>query len=203
MSKKLTRGFYLSEDVVDMSRALLGKVLVTKLNGIITSGIIVDTEAYQGSTDRASHAYGNKRTIRTETMYMLGGHAYVYLCYGSHHLFNVITAPKDVPHGIMIRAIEPCEGIPLMLKRRKLNKLNYFLTSGPGNLTQALGINLQHDKIDLCGNEIWIEDRGINICSSEIEATTRVGVEYAGKHAKLPWRFKLKHNSWVSRAKGK
>lgn len=201
MSKRLTRNFYLSEDVIAISRDLLGKVLVTKLNGFITSGIIVDTEAYQGPTDRASHAYGNRRTIRTETMYMHGGHAYVYLCYGIHCLFNVITAPKDIPHGVMIRAIEPCDGIPMMLKRRKLSKLSYLLTSGPGSLTKALGINLQHDKIDLCGNEIWIENRGINICSSEIEATTRVGIEYAGKHAKLPWRFKIKNNPWVSMAK--
>jgi DNA-3-methyladenine glycosylase len=202
MNKRLPREFYLSQDVLAISKALLGKFLVTKLtHNVITSGMIVDTEAYHGSEDKASHAYKNKRSIRTETMYMEGGYAYVYICYGIHHLLNIVTADKDIPHGVMVRAIEPCDGIQIMLKRRETNVLNSRLTSGPGTLTQALGITINHNKIDLCGNKIWIEDRGIKIHPDNIEACSRVGVSYAGKYAKLPWRFKIKNNPWVSAAK--
>jgi DNA-3-methyladenine glycosylase len=202
MKKKLSRNFYTNQDVLAISKALLGKFLVTKLNAnTITAGMIVETEAYRGSEDKASHAYGNKRTTRTETMYMSGGHAYVYLCYGMHHLFNIVTAIKDLPHAVLIRAIEPIDGIDLMLKRRKLATLSPKLTAGPGSLTKALGITTLHDTVDLCGEKIWIEDRNIQIKASNIVPGPRVGVAYAQEHAQLPWRFKIKDNPWVSPAK--
>lgn len=202
MKKKLPRNFYTNQDVLAISKALLGKFLVTKLNAnTITAGMIVETEAYRGSEDKASHAYGNKRSTRTETMYMCGGHAYVYLCYGMHHLFNIVTAIKDLPHAVLIRAIEPIDGIDLMLKRRKLATLSPKLTAGPGSLTKALGITTLHDTVDLCGEKIWIEDRNIQIKASNIVPGPRVGVAYAQEHAQLPWRFKIKDNPWVSPAK--
>lgn len=202
MTKKLPRDFYTDQDVLAISKALLGKFLVTRLNSnSITAGMIVETEAYRGPEDKASHAYGNKRSARTETMYMHGGHAYVYLCYGMHHLFNVVTAIKDLPHAVLIRAIEPIDGIALMLKRRKLTTLSPKLTAGPGSLTKALGITTLHDKMDLRGEKIWIEDRNVQIKMADIIAGPRVGVAYAKEHAQLPWRFKLKDNQWVSVAK--
>lgn len=201
MHKKLSRDFYLSQDTLAIAKALLGKFLVTKLQpNVITSGMIVDVEVYQGIDDKASHAYGNRCTNRTKTMYMKGGHAYVYLCYGMHHIFNAVTAHENVPNAVMFRAIEPCAGIQLMLKRRKLKEPIPKFTSGPGTLTKALGITVKHDKIDLCGNKVWIEDRSIKINPKDIEAVPRVGVAYAKEHAKLPWRFKIKNNLWVSAA---
>jgi DNA-3-methyladenine glycosylase len=193
MLKKLPRKFYINQDVFSISKSLLGKFLVTKINSkTITSGMIVEVEAYRGPEDKASHAYANKRSARTETMYMNGGHAYIYLCYGMHHLFNVVTAIEGVPHAVLIRAIEPHDGIDFMLKRYQLKKIKSKFTSGPGKLTKALGITVLHDKIDLCGNKIWIEDRGIKIDPLNIEASPRVGIDYAEEHAKLPWRFKIK-----------
>ncbi len=202
MQKKLSNSFYTNQDVLSISKALLGKFLVTKLNSnTITSGMIVETEAYRGPEDKASHAYGNRRTVRTETMYCHGGCAYIYLCYGMHNLFNIVTAIKDIPHAVLIRAIEPIDGIPVMLKRRHLTNICPNLTAGPGSLTKALGITVEHDKMDLCGEKIWLEDRGIKISASQIETGPRVGIAYAKEHAKLPWRFKIKTNPWVSKAK--
>ena len=202
MSQKLPKTFYTNTNVLAISKALLGKFLVTKLNSnTITAGMIVETEAYCGPEDKASHAYGDKRTARTETMFFDGGYAYIYLCYGMHNLFNIVTATKDVPHAVLIRAIEPTEGIPLMLRRRNLKQNGPKLTAGPGSLTKALGITVRHDKTDLCGEKIWLEDRGIKIPSAKIETGPRVGVAYAKEHAKLPWRFKIKNNPWVSMAK--
>src|ERR1700722_2278008 len=139
--KKLGQDFYLREDVVNISRELIGKFLITKVKGKLTSGMIIETEAYNGVVDKASHAYNNRRTARNEIMYSQGGNAYVYLCYGIHHLFNIVTNKKDTPHAILIRGILPKEGIDTMLKRRKLKSVTKKFSDGPGTVSQALAIS--------------------------------------------------------------
>ena len=195
-------GFYTRADVVQIAKELLGKVLVTRFDGLTTSGIIVETEAYAGAGDKASHAYGGRRTARTETMYRMGGVAYVYLCYGIHHLFNVVTNMEDIPHAVLIRAIEPIEGIDIMLERRGKSKLVPSLTAGPGAMSSALGIHTKHTGSRLSGGEIIIEDRGIVVKKKEIISGTRVGVAYAEEDAYLPYRFLIKDNPYVSKGKG-
>nr|AIA17003.1 Methylpurine-DNA glycosylase (MPG) [uncultured bacterium] len=184
----LKASYYLHPDVVFLARDLIGKTLCTRIGGQVTCGIITETEAYAGVTDKASHAYGGKRTKRTETMYSKGGVSYVYLCYGIHRLFNIVTNHKDVPHAILIRAIYPTQGIPEMVKRRG-TKLSDSLCAGPGKVTQALGIDLQHKGLSLTGKEIWIQDDQININAGDIQVGPRIGVDYAGEDAKLPYRF--------------
>jgi len=198
----LTESFYTRKDVVKIAKELLGKVLVTNIDGIKTSGMIVETEAYAGAGDKASHAYGNRRTNRTEIMFRNGGSAYVYLCYGIHHLFNVVTNVQDVPHAVLIRAIEPLEGIEYMLQRRKKEKLTPALTAGPGAMSAALGIVTSHTGILLRDDAIYIEDRGIKVPAKDIVAATRVGVAYAQEDAMLPYRFYIKGNKYVSKGKG-
>ena len=198
---KLPHSFYLNSDVVRLSQSLLGKYLFTDLNDEgLTGGIIVETEAYAGITDRASHAFNNRRTKRTETMFAEGGICYVYLCYGIHHLFNVVTNLENIPHAILVRAIEPTDGIPVMLQRRKKQKIDFSLTSGPGSMSAALGITISHNFTDLQSDKIWIEDRGFTIKPNQIISSPRVGVGYAKEDALLPWRFRLKANDWVSRS---
>lgn len=188
----LTLDFYKQDDVIELSRDLLGKFLLTRIGSTVTGGMILETEAYRGPEDKASHAYNNRRTKRNEVMYSEGGRCYVYLCYGIHSLFNIVVGKKDVPHAILIRAIEPVEGIELMLERRGKTILDPSLSSGPGTLTQALGITTQHNGLSLEGPYIWVEDRNIVIPAKDIVAGARVGVEYAGEDADLPWRFKVK-----------
>ena len=199
-SRILPKSFYQNEDVLQIAQDLIGKFLVTKLNNQMTSGMIVETEAYHGVEDKASHAYKNRRTNRTKTMYFNGGIAYVYLCYGLHHLFNVVTAEQDVPHAVLIRAVEPVDGIPIMLKRRKITKIGSRLTAGPGMLCQALGITKELDGLTLTKPPIWIEDRGVLVRKKDIIASPRVGVDYAEDHRHHPWRFRLKNNAWTSPA---
>jgi len=158
---KLQADFYQREDVLLISRELLGKVLCTNFHGKLTSGIIVETEAYAGVTDKASHAYGGRRTKRTETMYAKGGSAYVYLCYGIHHLFNIVTNKENIPHAVLIRAIQPLDGIEIMLQRRNKKKVDQSLTAGPGSLTRALGITVKDSGTLLMDNLIWLEDQNI------------------------------------------
>ena len=198
----LPGSFYKRKDVVKIAKELLGKVLVTNFDGVHTAGIIVETEAYAGAADKASHASGNRRTGRTETMYQEGGVAYVYLCYGIHHLFNVVTNVQDTPHAILIRGVEPIEGVDEMLVRRKKEHLTPSLTAGPGALSMALGIHTRHTGYSLQGPEIIIEDRGFKVSSKEVVATTRVGVAYAREDALLPYRFYIKGNKYVSKGKG-
>ena len=138
--KKLPPSFYLRDDVVKIARELLGKVLVTKWNNEYTSGRIVETEAYAGALDKASHAFKGK-TARTSVMFGEGGTAYVYLCYGIHEMFNIVTNKSDVPHAILIRAVEPMEGIDIMLRRTGKKKLDETLTRGPGNVGKAFGFH--------------------------------------------------------------
>ncbi len=200
---RLPRTFYTSDDVVSVARALLGKVLSTKIDGQLTSGIIVETEAYRGPEDRGSHAYGMRRTPRTEPMFWQGGTAYIYLCYGIHHLFNVVTGARDVPHAILIRAIEPLEGIDIMMDRRKLKTPKYMMTAGPGALAAALGLQTGLTGQDMLrqGSPVWIEDRGIQISKKDIVSGARVGMNFTGKWAVIPWRFSVKGNKWVSPAR--
>lgn len=186
---KLRESFYVREDVVQISRELLGKVLVTKFGNKITSGIITETEAYRGVTDKASHAYNNRRTARTEIMYHKGGTAYVYLCYGIHSLFNVVTNKENIPHAVLIRAVVPEKGIKTMLNRRGIKDAGKKTFSGPGSVSQALGIHYSHTGESLSGNKIWIEDAGNHIAPKQIKISPRIGVDYAGKDALLPYRF--------------
>jgi len=191
---KLPKGYYQSEDVVAISRDLLGKILITNISGIIT-----ETEAYCGRNDKACHANNNRRTNRTEIMYHAGGSAYVYLCYGIHSLFNIVTNKEGLADAVLVRAVEPLEGIEEMLLRRNLQMAAPKLTAGPGAMSQALGITTKLYGTDLTGNKIWLEDRGIKV--SEIISSARIGVSYAAEDALKPWRFTIKGNKWVSKTK--
>ena len=184
----LPREFYLRSDVVSIARELLGKLLITQINGEVTGGLITETEAYAGVTDRASHAFGGRRTERNEPMYARGGTAYVYLCYGLHHLFNVVTHQEDVPHAVLIRGIHPTIGQGIIQRRRAPARTT---THGPGTLTTALGIRIQHSGIDLLGGPIAIEDVGITFNEPDILTGPRIGVDYAGPDATLPYRFRV------------
>lgn len=197
-SDKLPIEFYRQKNVCTIAKALIGKILVSSFNNMLTSGRIVETEAYNGAVDKASHAWGGRRTNRTEIMYAGGGVSYVYLCYGIHHLFNVVTNEEDVPHAVLIRALEPVTGIDHMLQRTGKVKPDNTLTRGPGNVSKAMGIYTQHTGLSLLGKELFIVDDGFKIKSSEIAATPRIGVDYAGKDALLLYRFILKNNPYVS-----
>lgn len=199
-TSKLPYHFYSGTDVLQIAKDLLGKVLVSCSDGALcTSGMIVETEAYTGEHDKAAHVYGGKRTRRTETMYGRAGHAYIYLCYGIHHLLNVVTHSENVPHAVLIRALAPLEGIELMMKRRNKTKQDITLTRGPGSLCQALGIHYGQSGESLLGDRIWIEDRGIKIPEDEIESGPRIGVAYAQEDALLPYRFWIRANPYVSK----
>lgn len=192
---KVKKSYFLEEDVVSLAEDMLGKVLVTKFYNKLTAGIITETEAYDGIHDRACHAYGGKRTARTEVMYAQGGISYVYLCYGMHHLFNIVTGSKDVPQAVLIRAIQPLKGIEEILKRRNATKLSANLCVGPGKITKALGITTQHNAFDLTKGKIWLEDENVQLKKSQILKGPRIGVDYAGEDAKLPYRFWVKDYS--------
>lgn len=196
--QKLPQAFYLRNNVLQIARELLGKVIVTRFDEKLTSGMITEVEAYAGITDRASHAYNNRKTNRTAVMYASGGTAYVYLCYGIHHLFNVVTNQANIPQAILIRAMEPVDGIATMLERRKKSRFAFSLTAGPGAVSQALGIKTMHTGFSLLSDTIWLEDRGIKPPRKQIISGPRIGVDYAGEDALLPYRFYLKGNQWVS-----
>ncbi|TKC09344.1 DNA-3-methyladenine glycosylase [Pedobacter frigoris] len=196
---KLPLSFYQNIEVNQLAVQLLGKRLYTCVNGVLTGGIIVETEAYKGVEDKASHAYGGRFTDRTRVMYEQGGLSYVYLCYGIHHLFNVVTAPQGIPHAVLIRGLEPVEGLDVMQERRNMPVLKPNLTAGPGALAKAMGIDRGLNAKDLGGDEIWIEDKGLSFNDDEIVSSPRVGVDYAGDHALLPWRYYVKGNRFVSK----
>ncbi|MES2457732.1 MAG: DNA-3-methyladenine glycosylase [Bacteroidota bacterium] len=196
---KLPFSFYQKTDVNQLAVQLLGKQLFTCIDGQLTGGTIVETEAYNGIGDKASHAYGGRLTNRTQTMYQTGGLSYVYLCYGIHHLFNVVTAPEGTPHAVLIRGIEPVAGLDVMLQRRAMTVLKPNLTAGPGALAKALGIDKALNAKDLLGDEIWIEDNGIYFSAEQLVSSPRVGVAYAAEHALLPWRYYVKGSKFVSK----
>jgi len=196
---KLREEYYLNEDVVSLAKDLLGKILYTKIDNEITAGIIVETEAYFGIKDKASHAYGGRRTNRTETMYSNGGIAYVYLCYGMHNLFNIVSSKENDPHAVLIRGIEPLIGIDIIEQRRNMPHTKGAISAGPGSAAKALGIDKTFNAKNLTGDEIWIEDHAIRYKDEDIAATPRVGIAYAKEHALLPWRFFVKGNKYVSK----
>ncbi len=193
---RLTSEFYLNGNVVTVARSLLGKILVTKVDGIITSGRIVETEAYSWK-ERGCHAFKGK-TKRNAVMYDQGGVAYVYLCYGMHHLLNIVTNHEGLADAVLIRAVEPVEGIEIMKQRRGKLANEFQLTSGPGKLSKALGIDRNLNGKSLFQNEVWLEDDGASLSNNMIVSSKRIGIDYAGEDALLPWRFSVKGSAWVS-----
>jgi DNA-3-methyladenine glycosylase len=198
MSSKLPRDFYTRTNVLTISRDLLGKLLVVPdESGRRVSGMIVEVEAYRGPEDRASHAFGGRRTKRTETMYGQGGIAYVYFVYGMYYQFNVVTHEADTPHAILVRALDPVEGIETMRQRRHSHP-DHNLTNGPGKLCIALGIDRQLDKADLLGERVWLEHYK-SVSRAKVATGPRIGIDYAKEWIDKPWRFWIKGNTYVSR----
>lgn len=196
--QKLAAEFYERGDVVQIAKDLLGKILVTKIDNVLTTGRIVETEAYVGLTDRASHSYNGKRTARNEAMYGPAGSSYVYICYGMHQMFNVVTNAAEVPDAVLIRAVEPMKGIPTMLQRTGKATLNTTLTKGPGNVGKAFGLHKSHTGISLLGSRIYIADDGFMLPPDKLGASQRIGVQYAGPDALLLYRFYIKGHPNVS-----
>jgi len=178
-----------------IAQELLGKIIFTKIEQEITAGIITETEAYAGITDKASHAYNNRRTARTEIMYAKGGVVYVYLCYGTHHLFNFVTNCEEIPDAVLLRGIFPITGIGVMEKRTGKKHTEKGFSDGPGKASKALGIMTCHNGESLMDQKIWIEDIGIIIMESDYDRLARIGVSYAGEDALLPYRYVLKNES--------
>ncbi len=196
--KKLSLNFYKRKDVVQIALDLLGKILVTNFDGVTTSGRVVEAEAYVAHIDKASHAFAGRRTLRNDHMYAHAGTAYVYICYGMHQMFNVVTNEKDIPDAVLIRAIEPIEGIDIMLQRTGKPKLDFTLTKGPGNVGKALGIFKKHSGLHLLDDEIYLVDDGIKLKENEIGISKRIGVESAFPDSELPYRFYVRGNRYVS-----
>jgi len=194
---KLEEAFYLRPDVTQIARELLGKILFTKIDRKITAGMIVETEAYS-YREKGCHAYQNKMTNRNKVMFKSGGYTYVYLCYGIHNLFNVVTNVESKADAVLIRALEPIVGEKHILKRMNSNSLKRA-TSGPGKLTKALGIDRGLNDQYLLDDSVWIEDQGIKLLKSAISISPRIGIDYAEEDAELPWRFTIKGNEWISR----
>lgn len=196
---KLSREFYTRADTLQIARDLLGKTLVVPTaTGARVSGMIVETEAYCGVEDKAAHSYGNRRTKRTETMFAVGGTVYIFFVYGMYFQFNVVAGAVGAPHAVLIRAVEPIEGIELMRERRGLKVKDTNLTSGPGKLCIAFGIDKTFNDEDLLGKRVWLE-AGAKITPDEIACGKRVGIDYAEEYAEKPWRFWVKNNLFVSR----
>ncbi|HKV35631.1 MAG TPA: DNA-3-methyladenine glycosylase [Pyrinomonadaceae bacterium] len=197
-NRKLPREFYTRSNVLTVARDLLGKLLVVPTeDGRRVSGMIVETEAYRGPEDRASHAFGGRRTKRTETMYHDGGVAYVYFVYGMYYQFNVVCNLADIPHAILVRAVEPVEGIELMRERRHQHP-DHNLTNGPGKLCIALNIDRALNAADLLGDRVWLEEFQ-SISPRRIAKGPRIGIDYAQEWIDKPWRFWIRDNSYVSK----
>ncbi len=196
---KIPTTFYQQSDVVFLARQLLGKYLFTYINGVKTGGYIVEAEAYNGINDKAAHSYGGRLTPRTQTMFAAGGIAYVYLCYGIHEMFNIVVSTEGDPRAVLIRAIHPTIGINDMLARRKMSVLKHNITSGPGSVAQALGINRKLNGLNLQSDVLWLEDEGLSFKDDQIAAVPRVGVAYAKEDALLPFRFYIKGDAYVSK----
>lgn len=194
---KLEESFYQHTDVTRVAKALLGKVLYTRIGRRTSSGVIVETEAYS-HIEKGCHAYLNKRTKRNEVMFNPGGFAYVYLCYGIHNLFNVVTGSEGTGDAVLIRALEPLDGLSFMQERMGVDTVRR-ITSGPGKLTKALGIDRSFNGKRLAGAEIWIGDEGVTVKKQQVTVSPRIGIDYAGRDAELPWRYTIAENPWVSR----
>lgn len=198
---KLKQEYYKNPDVFFLAQDLLGKILFTKKNGAITAGIITETEAYFGKEDKASHAYGGRQTSRTEVMYEPGGFSYIYLCYGIHYLFNIVVSQENDPKSVLVRSVEPYEGLSVIERRRNRPASDKSISSGPGSVCKALGIDMTFNRKPLTGEDIWIEDSELQYGADDIASTPRIGVAYAGEHALLPLRFYLRNNRYVSKNK--
>lgn len=196
---KLPLSFYRRNDAVLVARELLGKHVFSRIDGELTGGVIVETEAYQGPEDRGSHAYNHRKTARNEIMYNAGGVAYMYICYGIHDMLNVVTGEDGISHAVLIRAVEPLIGIEVMRERRQVFNDDTRLCRGPGSLAKALGLVKAHNGIDLLEDTIWIEDRNELVIDSEIVASARVGMNFDGPYKTIPWRFYIKGNRNVSK----
>lgn len=196
--KTLPLSFYQRTDVVQVAKDLLGKILVTRIADEVTSGRIVDTEAYVAFTDKASHAYKGRRTQRNEHMYAAAGTSYVYICYGMHQMFNVVTNEKNIPDAVLIRALEPLNGIDVMLRRTGKKQLDNTLTRGPGNLCRAMGITKIHSGLLLHKSELFLAQDDVALPASLIGTSKRIGIDGAGEDALLPYRFYIKGNPFVS-----
>jgi DNA-3-methyladenine glycosylase len=196
----LPQCFYLEGGVVQIAKELLGKIIVTDIDNQLTLSRIVETEAYDGRVDKACHAYPQRRTPRTEVMFKEGGRSYVYLCYGIHYLFNIVTHVENEPNAVLLRAVEPVVGLHFMADRRKVKSQINF-TNGPGKLARALGITRDFNDLVLYDPQspIWIAEEKEKIAKPDIIQTTRIGVDYAEEDALLPWRFYIKDNPYVSR----
>ena len=203
MISRLEKKFYQRADVVQISKELLGKFLVTNFDGQPTAGMIVETEAYRAPDDKACHAHLNRFTKRTSVMFEAGGVAYIYLCYGIHHLFNVVSGPEGMAHAVLIRAIQPTDNLEVMQARRRLDRITPQLTAGPGVMSKAMGMHKNFSGTSLLNPDgpIWIEDRGKSFAAENIVASPRVGVDYAEECALWPWRFRVKNSKWTSKAK--
>lgn len=194
----LSKEFYTQNNVVLVAKQLLGKVLFTRIDDVVSAGIITETEAYAGVTDKASHAYGDKRSRRTEIMYHEGGCAYIYLIYGMYSLFNVVTNRNGVPHAVLIRSIVPYTGLETMKQRNNGREIESKDGIGPGRLSRLLGIDYKMTGISLidkqAGDAIWIEDKSFLINEPEIKIGKRIGIDYAAEDADLPYRFWIDSN---------
>lgn len=195
---KLSKSFYQRSDVTQIARELIGKLLFTNIEGVICGGRIVETEAYSWK-ERGCHAFNKRKSARNAIMFEPGGYAYVYFCYGMHHMFNVVTNKKDNAEAVLIRAIEPVVGLEEMKARRGILRSPFQLTAGPGKLTKALGIDRKLNGKLLMDDEVWIEDADEKISKNAIVASPRIGIDYAGDDALLTWRFYLLENRWVSK----
>ena len=196
--QKLAREFYTSKNTAKIARDLLGKLLVVPDgSGRRVSGMIVEVEAYLGVSDRAAHSYGGRRTPRNEVMYGHGGFVYVFFVYGMYYQLNVVAGPAEHPHAILIRGIEPVEGVETMRTRRGAMK-DTNLTSGPGKLAIAFGVTRELNGADLTGDRIWIEQFR-KIPKKEVAIGSRIGIDYAGEDAALPLRFWIRGNAFVSK----
>lgn len=198
MTRILPSSFYQNENVVRVAKSLLGKFLVTNFNNHLTSGMIVETEAYSW-IEQGCHAYQQKKTTRNYPMFEEGGVSYVYLCYGVYELFNVVTNKVGIADAVLIRALEPHDGLDVMLRRTRA-KSTSRITSGPGKLTRALGITRKHNRLDLTsGDKIWLEDKGKKVAPRQIVSSSRIGLNFKNKDALLPWRFTLSGSEWISK----
>lgn len=197
---KLPKKFYTRTDTVAIAEELLGKKLCSRFHDQYTAGIICETEAYVGVTDRGCHAYNGRFTERTKVLYENGGVVYVYICYGIHYLFNVITHTKNNPHAILIRAIEPVEGVDIMLQRTGRPKFDPTIAAGPGLVSQCMGFTKQDTGLSLTGDTIWIEDAPV-IVTENIIKSARVGMNFEGEYKTIPWRFRIKNSAFTSKPK--
>ncbi len=189
---RLQKSYFLQKDVVSLAKDLLGKYIFTSIDGQLSGGIISETEAYVAEIDKASHAFNHRKTRRNEMMYHEGGVIYMYLCYGMHHMLNIVTNDEDIADAILIRGIIPTHGEELILRRTGKPRIKPDITSGPGKVSKALGLTVADNGLSLDSDKIWIEDRGMNVTDDQILVTPRIGVDYAGEDAQLPYRFVLK-----------